>query len=196
MTTAEMDMEAVRKEEEEKVRGFLRIGEFIFWFSQLEFTIKVRLSKALNLPDELFHTVTAPYDFAVLCTVTKNVLIHRYTEKKDTVAITKVFNACAALNVQRVRVAHGMWTHGQDGLIATHAPRGTLQRSYFYEKPGELSGLTEKAKQLMLQVLDVPMKAKPGRGAVERIGIEFLPDERPPQTAPQSRAPSKPRRPA
>ena len=49
---------------------YAAIGEFVFRFSQLEFTIKARLSNALNLPPELFDIITSPYDFAMLCTVT------------------------------------------------------------------------------------------------------------------------------
>jgi hypothetical protein len=50
------------------------IGEFIFWFSQLEFTIKARLAGALKLEDALFDFVIGPYDFAMLCKVTEQTL--------------------------------------------------------------------------------------------------------------------------
>ena len=67
-----INWQAIRDEEDERQEGFRRIGEFIFWFSQLEFTIKARLERALSLPDQLAEAVTTPYDFAVLCTVTQN----------------------------------------------------------------------------------------------------------------------------
>jgi hypothetical protein len=44
----EIDMEAVREEEERKSEGFRLIDAFIFNFSQLEFTIRARLATALH----------------------------------------------------------------------------------------------------------------------------------------------------
>jgi len=175
------DIEAFRKSEEAKARGFQLIGEFIFWFSQLEFTIKVRLSSALNLPDGLLDAVTAPYDFAMLCTVTSVVLAHKFPEgKKD---IENVLNKCRDLNNDRVRIAHGMWTQGKDGLMASHVSRQKLQLKHFYENQVELSKLTERARQLMIAMFDVP--SKPKQGTVKRIGIEVLTldDAKPPRRA-------------
>jgi hypothetical protein len=48
---------------------FRAIGEFIFWFSQLEAHLKARLAGALDLDGELFDIIIAPYDFVTLCTV-------------------------------------------------------------------------------------------------------------------------------
>jgi hypothetical protein len=109
------DIEEFRKEEETKASGFRKIGEFIFWFSQLEFTIKARLSSALQLPDELFDPITASYDFAMLCTVTAAVLARKFPDGKR--EIDTVLNKCRALNDDRVRIAHGMWTQSKDGLV-------------------------------------------------------------------------------
>ena len=55
-----INWKAIRDEEEERQEGFRRIGEFLFWFSQLEFTIRARLERALDLPDELAEAVTTP----------------------------------------------------------------------------------------------------------------------------------------
>ena len=41
------------------------IGHFIYWFSQLEFTIKMRLASALDLPQDLFDIIIGPYDFGL-----------------------------------------------------------------------------------------------------------------------------------
>ena len=136
----EYDLEAVRREEEEKAQGFKLIGEFTFWYSQLEYTIKARLAAALSISDELFDTIIAPYDFLTLCTVTKNVLTRKYSNQMDQRAVAKVFNACAALNTERVRVAHGMWTHGPGGLMASHVVRQTLQRGISLTNPRNCRG--------------------------------------------------------
>jgi len=163
-------IEALLAEDRAKRRGFELIGQFIFWFSQLEFTIKARLAAALSLPDEQFDTITAPYDFAVLCMVTSSVLVRKFPESKP--EIETLFSQCRSLNDERVRVAHGMWTHGKDGLMARHVSRTKLEPKYFYENPAELRKLAAQAQQLMNLMFSTP--AKPDTGSVERLSVEIL----------------------
>ena len=59
------------------------------------------------------------------------------------------------LNDDRVRVAHGMWTLGRDGLVARHVQRSSLQPQYFFEKRNELGRLAEEAQRLMQAVLTI-----------------------------------------
>jgi hypothetical protein len=181
-------MEAVREEEERKSEGFRLIGAFIFNFSQLEFTIRARLATALHLPDEKFNAVIAPYDFAMLCTVTANILGQAFP--KQNAQIKKLFNDCRTLNDHRVRIAHGLWTHGDRGLIARHVSRQTLEPQFFYDDPGELVRLAESAQQLMIEVMTVPHGPKNLPGSrLELIGAEVLTDE-------DERTAAKPRRPS
>ena len=105
-TMAEVDQQL----EDERKQGYCRIGEFVFWFSQLEFTIRARLAAALSLPDSQFDIVISPYDFAMLCTVSEKLLSQQFPEKA--VDIEKVFKRCRAINDERVGIAHGTWTHG------------------------------------------------------------------------------------
>jgi hypothetical protein len=187
-----IDWDAVHEEEETKTRGFQLIGEFIFRFSQLEFTIKARLQTALCLPDDVAEAVTTPYDFAVLCTVTQTVLLTKYPPAKKP-EIDEVFKNCRKLNDERVRIAHGMWTHARRGLVARYASRSKLKAEFFYEDPEALSKLTTEAKRLMLEVMQVP--STPKQGAIERIGVEILMDPEPteekkrPSTRRQKRRP-------
>jgi hypothetical protein len=51
---------ATSKEKEHEQGLYSAIGEFIFWFSQIEFTIKARLAGALELDDQLFDIVIGP----------------------------------------------------------------------------------------------------------------------------------------
>jgi putative transcriptional regulator len=152
-----------RLEDEQKAQGFQAIGQFFFWFSQLEFTIKVRLSAALGLEDPLFDVVTAPYDFAALCTVASKVLTHKHPEGHSD--FKKIFNECLRLNDERVRIAHGTWTHGAAELSARHVARGTLEARYFYEKPEVLVQLAQTAERLMRDVIEVPRQAERERTA-------------------------------
>jgi hypothetical protein len=184
-TPTDINWQTVREEEEIKAKGFQLIGEFIFWFSQLEFTIKDRLASALRLPDKYFGAVTTPYDFAVLCTVTQTVLLSNYPPEKKQ-EIDKVFNDCRKLNEERVRIAHGLWTHAKSGLVARHASRSKLKAEYFYEDPKALSKLTTEAKRLMLEVMQVP--GKPKQGTVERVGIEVVMEPKPAERSEGGRA--------
>src|SRR6516225_890723 len=134
MTRTVKQIAAGKKLAAEEVKLHGAIGEFIFWFSQLEFTIKARLAGALNLEDGLFDIIIAPYDFAMLCTVTERVLSEG-AGPDATKQIKKYFDLCKKINQEaRIIVAHGNWT--LDG--ARHVSRSTLQANIHFEKPQEL----------------------------------------------------------
>jgi hypothetical protein len=127
---------------------FRAIGEFIFWFSQLEAHLKARLAGALDLDGELFDIIIAPYDFATLCTVLGETLKIGATLEQET-AITKHFNKCRGLNSDaRVIIAHGSWTI--DG--ARHVNRQKLKAGIHFKDPKEIKQATAKAKQLMIDI--------------------------------------------
>ncbi len=151
--------ELMQEEEKSRRHGYQAIGEFMFWFSQLEFTIKARLAGALKLPDELFDAVVTPYDFASLCNVTMAVLIQQFPDSKK--PIQSLFNRCRGLNDDRVRVAHGTWTLGRKGLTARHASRQSLTSKFYFENPDELVSLSKKTQQLMKEVLHIPNSKSP-----------------------------------
>jgi hypothetical protein len=137
----------------EQADGYRLIGQFISEYSQLEFTVKAILFGRLQLPEEYFDIVTAPYDFAMLCTVTKELLCKQLPDSKQ--SIERLFKDCRKLNDERVRVAHGLWTQGREGPIARHVSRGSLQPKYHFEQPDSLSKLTVEAQRLMQQVLAI-----------------------------------------
>jgi hypothetical protein len=121
------------------------IGEFIFWFSQLEAHLKARLAGALNLERELFDIIIAPYDFAILCTVLSETLKAGSSPEMQKV-IEKHFNKCRGLNKDaRVIIAHGSWT--LDG--ARHVDRQKLKANIHFKTPGDIQKATAQAKALM-----------------------------------------------
>jgi hypothetical protein len=121
------------------------IGHFIYWFSQLEFSIKMRLAGALDLPEDLFDIIIGPYDFAMLCTVTEHTLI-REASKPDQGRIKKYFSDCRKLNQEaRVVVAHGSWTF--EG--ARHVSRNTLRAKHYFAKAADLNKQAKETKRLM-----------------------------------------------
>ncbi|APG08153.1 hypothetical protein BKD09_07415 [Bradyrhizobium japonicum] len=132
------------------------IGYFIYWFSQLEFTIKARLANALRLDEGMFDIVIGPYDFAMLCTVTKQTLMRTASETTKG-KIKSYFNACHKLN-QRARlvVAHGTWTHAG----ARHVSRGTLEAMVHFAKVEELEAYGQEARRLMMLMFVIENEEK------------------------------------
>lgn len=127
---------------------FKSIGEFIFWFSQLEFTIKARLAGALRLDDRFFEIIIGPYDFAMLCTVTRETLLR---DADDIVKkrIHDYFGRCHKLNQEaRLIIAHGSWT--LDGAL--HISRNSLTGRFHFQKPTQIRKYTNDAKRLMREL--------------------------------------------
>jgi len=147
------DLAAAQVLAAEFAQGYQAIGRFLSEFSQLDFTIRVVLARRLGIADEYFDIVTAPYDFAMLCNVTRELVCKQLPHRK--VNIEKLFDECLKLNDARVKVAHGMWTLGREGLVARHVQRRSLQPQYFFEKKDELSQLALNAQRLMQAVLTI-----------------------------------------
>ena len=145
--------EARRQLAREMAIGFQSIGHFIFEFSQLEFTIRVVVARCFGIDDSLFNIVTGPDDFATLCTVAREALYLKLPEKKE--EIDEVLKDCRKLNDERVRVAHGLWTFGAEGIVLQNVSRGSLQARYYFEKRGELDQLADEAQRLMQAVLTI-----------------------------------------
>ena len=121
------------------------IGRFVFWFSQLEFTIKAALANHLRIKDKQFDAVVGPYDFAVMCTVAEKVLRDEF-EDRDQPKLKAFFNRCKQLNQEvRVIVAHGTWTVGG----VRHVSRSTLEAKMHFEKTEKIEGAADDAKKLM-----------------------------------------------
>jgi hypothetical protein len=93
--------------------------------------------------------VIGGYDFAMLCTVTREALLarKRISDKRKKL-IKSFFNDCHGLaNPSRNIVAHALWTTGG----ASHVSRNSLQRSLHYRDLNDLRALTTKAKALMMR---------------------------------------------
>jgi len=154
---AMLDMDAVLKFADKMRAGYVDLGYFMAEFSQLEFTIRYVLVQHLGLKEETANAVTAPYDFASLCRVTRFVLTRNVPDREKEIA--EVFSACLELNDQRTHVAHGLWSMGET-LEASHVSRQTFQSKVYFSKPGELRDLGDQAQKLFQQVLAVAFAAK------------------------------------
>jgi hypothetical protein len=123
------------------------IGAFIFAFSQLEFTIRARLARVLGLKEGMADIVTGPYDFAMLCTVSREAMLaKKRVSKKRKKAIEAFFKDCLGFNSRnRLVVAHALWTIGG----ASHVSRSNLKRKMHFSDLDELRAETKKAQALM-----------------------------------------------
>jgi hypothetical protein len=140
-----------------EIEFFQAIGEFIVWFSQLEFTIRARLSAALKLDDNLFNVVIAPYDFATLCNVAEKTLKQIPSNASAGKAIEDYFNKCRKLNQEaRLIIAHGTWAGG-----ARHVSRNTLKASMHFSAPTDIQRQTRIAYELMQKLFS--LEPKPAR---------------------------------
>jgi inorganic pyrophosphatase len=147
-------MDAREAEATARVELFLAIGEFIFEFSQLEFTIRHLLACMLDLKDDKsFDTIVSPYDFRTLCDVTSS-YIQDAADCDDDLRthVKKTFDSCKALNDERVRVAHGTWSIGGG---ARHVSRQTLKASQYFITPAELDEKTRSLQKLKSDIVTI-----------------------------------------
>ncbi len=123
---------------------FSAIGEFIYWFSELEHHIRLLLVTQFGIDGELFETVTGPYDFPMLCKVTEKAVCREQTEEKRK-EIKSFFNSCQRLNQgSRVIIAHGHWSLGG----ARHFSRQRLESEDLFRSPEEILDAAATAKEL------------------------------------------------
>jgi hypothetical protein len=138
-------------EEDTDTEMFQTIGTFMYAFSQLELAIRLRLSDALNLEENLREVVVGPYDLATLCNVTKEVLI-RTRKDLDVTLIGKLFNRCHALNQKaRIVVAHGTWF--SEGGGASHFSKNSFTSTSHFTDLNDLKKHIGEARNLMWHVV-------------------------------------------
>jgi hypothetical protein len=142
----------------------LAIGEFVMAFSQLEFTIRDALSRALSLDDALFDIVVGPYDFVMLCTVSKEVFELKL-DKETSEELEKILSKCHTLNAtKRLPIAHGTWFY-QGGV--RHVSRQTLEDRFLFENIKELRKTATDARRLMGLLTEAFYK--PSRAVSEQV---------------------------
>jgi hypothetical protein len=112
------------------------IGRFMFEFSQVEYAIRHYLGEVIGLDEKYFSAVVESYDVGLLVTVVKKVFKTSYGQQDS--QIEKLLNRFHELNIERMRVAHGLWVPSMDGGTVHHVPRNKLSPIR----------LTEQAKQL------------------------------------------------
>jgi hypothetical protein len=129
---------------------FRAIGEFVFLFSHLEHSVRWALASALKLHWNMIDAVTSSYDFATLCRVTSRVLALAEDEEAKKEEIARIFNACLAMNNERVRIVHGIWPLFGGG--ARHVSRQTLKERVYFKETDEIVEKTREIEKLVNSV--------------------------------------------
>jgi hypothetical protein len=96
----EQSEEARLEHDMQMALGYQSIGQFLFEFSQLQFTIRYVVTRYIGLEERYFNIVAASYDFAALCTVAQEVLRLRLPKERE--KIDAVLAECRRLNDERV----------------------------------------------------------------------------------------------
>jgi hypothetical protein len=109
------------------------------------------LAEQIGLKDEYFDAIMSSYDFAMLCTITESVF-SKTLNADATAKLIKLIKKCRDLNIDRVRVAHGLWVVSQDGGRVHHVPRGSLQPKWHLEQAERLQKLADIACNLRAEL--------------------------------------------
>jgi hypothetical protein len=142
-------------------RFFSAIGRFIFEFSQLEYTLKLFISKVVGLKDEHFQALMS-HDFALTCAIAQTVL-GKVVALEKSEDLKTLINKCRSLNDERVRVAHGLWSIVSGSGALHHVSRRKLQVSSHFQEPDALANLADSAAVLRFELAQI-LRHKKSRG--------------------------------
>ena len=131
--------------------GYAELGEFMVEFSQLEFSIRAVIGGYLKIPNDLINPILSEYQFVPLCRVWK-LIENKFNPVKIDVT-KKICSELLALNEQRVRIAHGLWTPGEGALEALHVAKSSGRVGTYFSEPGELKSLTLECQRLMQEIM-------------------------------------------
>jgi hypothetical protein len=123
------------------------IGRFMFEFSQLEFTIRIRVALEAGIKDEHLMALMT-HDFAILCTAALEVLLPSLHGKETKEGLRGLINDCRKLNNVRVRVAHGLWVPFDEGGTVHHVSRSNLKPSMNIDQAKHLEAQADEANRV------------------------------------------------
>lgn len=116
----------------------------MFEFSQVEYTVRHYLGEAIGLDRRHFSAVVESYDVGLLVTVAKNVFKTSYGQERGA-QIETLLNRFHELNVERKRVAHGLWIPFMDGGTVHYVSRNKLCSVILTEQANELEKRADDA---------------------------------------------------
>src|SRR5262249_46900452 len=141
-------------------------------FSQLEYTLKHYVAEKVGLDDVHFNSIMT-HDFAILCNIAEAVLLQGPeptdwgfprapdSSRKDEIKkdhqteklarakrLKALLNGCRKLNVDRVRVVHGLWAVGHGSGTLFHVSRQELTNSTHFRQADDLAKKADTACRL------------------------------------------------
>jgi hypothetical protein len=132
-------------------RIFPKIGEFIYFFSQIELALRDILANSIDLPDGLLYPVTASYDFSKLCDVALAAFDRRCTHPATIARLKRLISQCKEVNIDRNRVVHGTWWPAIDpetgsivGGAFYHMHRGSMRVGPHFDNDQALDSAIQK----------------------------------------------------
>lgn len=157
-----------------KDKLYSAIGRFIFEFSQLEYTLRARISERVGLEDSFFDTIMS-HDFSMLCNIAERLLLgapapaaipaisgnppsvlqqHATSRAMAPPDVKKIIADCREIGDKRNRVVHGLWyITGKDGVLH-HSSRQKLISTQYISGDGasRLAEMADKALTLRQDV--------------------------------------------
>jgi hypothetical protein len=132
-------------------KTYRAIGRFIFEFSQIEYAVRYYLAEEIGLKEEHFTAVVESYDVGVLITVAKKVFKKSRGEKEGS-RIEKLLSRFQSLNVDRNRIAHGLWVPFTEGGALHHVSRNSLTPTRLTDQARALEKLADDACTLRAEL--------------------------------------------
>jgi hypothetical protein len=136
------------------------IGEFIYAFSQLDFTIRVRClsifgpqAVTLELMLMLEHV-----DTAKLLAGYMRVRVERSLKEEHRKLLDDIVGDYYRINEDRVRIVHGIWTPSEEGLALMRGSSGKKPAEYpwHFEDVEKLNELTRMCNELNGRFISAP----------------------------------------
>jgi hypothetical protein len=140
-------------------RHFTAIGHFIKEFSQLEFTIKARLSAHFGQQCEDFIVIIDNVEVLKLIDGWQRLTRHK-NSNADTVK--SVDDACAefrTLNDLRNRIAHGLWASDLSltfGVGKRPNKKGEHKKTWSLQNPNDIRLLVDRCQALLQTFMTLP----------------------------------------
>jgi hypothetical protein len=125
---------------------YRQIGMYIYWFSQLEYALRIVAAQHLGLTDGQTGWLMPMIDFASICGLCRAQLQTQPAEgrEKGLDLINQTFKA----NEDRIRIAHGLWS--ESGSF--HMSRSSFKYGIHFSDLGELQRKAEEVRRLFHQI--------------------------------------------
>lgn len=142
---------AIRQEAHAYVAHMVELGNFIHEFSQLEFTIRARISALFGTHQDEAFVLIEEVDAVKLVDALPRIATLKKLDATKVKAIDAFHAKFMAINAKRVKVVHGLWSTNMAGVWGVgRRPRkkGAVNKEWEFTKPEELRELANSCQAL------------------------------------------------